>query len=70
MDLKSIASLGPIHQAVVVTYLRLSGHALGLLINFNVPVLIDGVRRFIISRDTRQVALNAEIAERTEKRPH
>ncbi len=48
VELKSIDFLGPIHEAIVLTYLRLSGHHLGLLINFNVTALKDGVRRFIL----------------------
>jgi GxxExxY protein len=48
VELKSIDFLGPIHEAIVLTYLRLSGHHLGLLINFNVAALKDGVRRFIL----------------------
>src|SRR6266700_258946 len=48
IELKSIDCLGPIHEAIILTYLRLSGHHLGLLINFNVPVLKAGVRRFIL----------------------
>jgi len=47
-ELKSIEALRPIHEAIILTYLRLSGHRLGLLINFNVAVLKDGVRRFVI----------------------
>ena len=48
VELKSVDGLGPIHEAVILTYLRMSGHRLGLLINFNVNVLKDGVRRFIL----------------------
>jgi GxxExxY protein len=48
VELKSIEGLAPIHEAVILTYLRLSGRRLGLLINFNVAVLRDGIRRFII----------------------
>jgi GxxExxY protein len=48
VELKSIESFAPIHEAVILTYLRLSGHKLGLLINFNVAILKDGVRRFIV----------------------
>lgn len=48
VELKSIDSLAPIHEAVILTYLRLSGHHLGLLINFNVTVLKDGIKRYII----------------------
>ncbi|MGA7796185.1 MAG: GxxExxY protein [Candidatus Acidiferrales bacterium] len=48
VELKSIGSLAPIHEAIILTYLRLSGHKVGLLINFNVAILKDGVRRFIV----------------------
>jgi GxxExxY protein len=48
VELKSVEFLGPIHEAIVLTYLRLSGHHLGLLINFNVAALKDSVRRFIL----------------------
>ena len=48
VELKSIESLAAIHEAIILTYLRLSGHRLGLLINFNVKVLKDGIRRYII----------------------
>ncbi len=45
VELKSVQELHPIHTAQVLTYLRLTGHRKALLINFNVPRLIDGVRR-------------------------
>jgi GxxExxY protein len=48
VELKSIENLAPIHEAIILTYLRLSGHKVGLLINFNVAILKDGVRRFIV----------------------
>ena len=48
VELKSIELLAPIHETIILTYLRLSGHRIGLLINFNVAVLKDGVRRFIV----------------------
>jgi GxxExxY protein len=48
VELKSVEALAPIHEAIILTYLRLSGHRLGLLINFNVNALNDGVRRFIL----------------------
>ena len=47
VELKSIDALAPIHESVMLTYLRLSGHHLGLLINFNVPMLKEGIRRYI-----------------------
>lgn len=48
VELKSVDNLAPIHEAIILTYLRLSGQKTGLLINFNVTVLKDGVRRFIV----------------------
>src|SRR2546421_12730263 len=48
VELKSIETLATIHEAIILTYLRLSGRRLGLLINFNVTVLRDGIKRYII----------------------
>jgi GxxExxY protein len=48
VELKSIESFAPIQEAIILTYLRLSGHRVGLLINFNVTVLKEGIKRFII----------------------
>ena len=47
VEIKSVESLAPIHEAQVITYLKLSGCKVGLLMNFNVPVLKDGIRRFV-----------------------
>ncbi len=48
VELKSIEALAPIHEAIILTYIRLSGCRLGLLINFNVTALKDGIKRYII----------------------
>ena len=48
VELKTVASLLPVHEAQLLTYLKLSGCAVGLLINFNVPVLKDGVKRMVL----------------------
>jgi len=48
VELKAVEALAPVHEAIVLTYLRLSGCRLGLLINFNVLVLKDGIRRFML----------------------
>jgi len=48
LELKAVEALCPIHEAIMLTYLRLSDHHLGLLINFNVIVLKDGIRRYIL----------------------
>ena len=45
VELKSVAKILPVHIAQLLTYLRLSGLSVGLLINFNVPVLKDGIER-------------------------
>ena len=45
VELKAVEVLLPIHQAQVITYLRLSCLPVGLLVNFNVTVLRDGIRR-------------------------
>ena len=70
VELKSVDGLGPIHEAIVLTYLRLSGHHLGLLINFNVPVLKDDVRRFIMPRNSNKGSFNTEFTEHREEVPN
>jgi GxxExxY protein len=49
LEFKSVEALHPIHDAQLLTYLRLSGHPLGLLMNFDVPVLKEGLKRLINS---------------------
>lgn len=48
LEIKSIESLGEVHTAQMLTYLRLTGCRLGLLLNFNVYRLADGIKRLII----------------------
>jgi GxxExxY protein len=47
VELKSLEHVLPIHRAQLLSYLRLSGLRLGLLINFNVPRLVMGVKRIV-----------------------
>jgi len=47
IELKAVERLEKIHQAQLLTYLKLSGLRYGLLMNFNVPVMKSGIRRFI-----------------------
>ncbi len=54
LELKAVTELLPIHHAQVLTYLRLDRRPLGLLVNFNVPVLRDGIRRVIAENAGRQ----------------
>jgi len=48
VELKAVEQLLPVHKAQVLTYLKLTGHRLGLLINFNVPMIRDGIRRVVL----------------------
>ena len=47
LELKSCEKIKPIHKAQLLTYLKLSGLKLGLLLNFNVPVMRDGIIRMV-----------------------
>ena len=48
VEVKAIEALAPIHEAQLLTYLRLGGWKIGLLMNFNVVVLKDGIRRRVL----------------------
>jgi GxxExxY protein len=50
VEIKAVEHVLPVHEAQVITYLVLTGCPVGLLINFNVPKLTDGVRRLIRPR--------------------
>jgi GxxExxY protein len=47
LELKSVEEVLPVHESQMLTYLRLSRLRVGLLLNFNVPVLKNGIRRFV-----------------------
>jgi GxxExxY protein len=47
VELKSVDEVAPIHKAQLLTYLKLSGHKVGLLINFNVELLKHGITRMV-----------------------
>ncbi len=47
LEIKSSQALLPVHEAQLISYLKLTGKKLGFLINFNVPLLKDGFRRFV-----------------------
>lgn len=47
VELKALAAIAEVHKAQVLSYLRLSGYEVGLLINFHVPHLRDGIHRII-----------------------
>ena len=48
VELKCVEKLLPIHEAQLLTYLKLSGFQIGLLLNFNVPVLREGLKRVVL----------------------
>ncbi len=48
VEIKAVERTLPIHEAQVLTYLKLSRLPVGLLLNFNVPLLKDGIRRFVL----------------------
>lgn len=50
LELKCVEKLTPVHDAQILTYLRLSGIEKGLLINFNSNPLINGIKRFVLTR--------------------
>jgi GxxExxY protein len=60
VEIKSVAAIDNVHLAQVLTYMKLSGCKAGLLINFNVVMLRDGIRRLVLgfseSRRTRRLA--------------
>ena len=51
VEVKAVEEILPIHEMQLVTYLRLGGWKVGLLINFNVPVLRQGIRRRVLNFD-------------------
>lgn len=48
VELKAVEKALPVHEAQLLTYLKLTGCKVGLLINFNIPVLKDGVTRLVL----------------------
>ena len=47
LELKAVDQIEPIHEAQLLAYLKLSNLKLGILINFNVPILRDGIKRIV-----------------------
>ncbi|MFT5166317.1 MAG: GxxExxY protein [Saprospiraceae bacterium] len=48
LEIKSVEALAPVHTAQVLTYMKLGKYSLGLLLNFNVPLLKNGIKRYLI----------------------
>jgi GxxExxY protein len=51
VEVKSVVALAPVHEAQLLTYLRLGGWKVGLLMNFNEVVLKNGLRRLVLNLD-------------------
>ena len=47
-EIKAIETVNPVWDAQILSHLKLTGHRIGLLINFNVPLFKDGIKRFVI----------------------
>ncbi len=47
IELKSVESIAPVHSKILLTYLRMTGLKLGLLINFNEELIRDGIKRIV-----------------------
>lgn len=56
VEIKSVEALAPVHDAQLLTYLRIGGWRVGLLINFNVAVLKNGIHRKILGYELAQAA--------------
>ena len=48
LELKCVNAITPVHEAQLMTYLRLSGLKVGLILNFYVPVIKDGIKRLVL----------------------
>ncbi len=62
VEVKAVAELAPIHEAQLLSYLRLSGCRVGLLVNFNVPRLKDGITRLVHNfPDPQRLSANSAV---------
>jgi GxxExxY protein len=48
VEVKSVDKMNPVYEAQLLTYLKLTGRRVGLLLNFNVPVIRDGIKRIVL----------------------
>ena len=60
VEIKAVAALAPVHQVQTLTYMRIADCPVGLLINFNVPRLIDGVKRLVNGAASKTASGTAE----------
>jgi GxxExxY protein len=65
VEVKSVEHLTSVHDAQVLTYMKMSGAPVGLLLNFNTPVLRNGIRRFSARREVARTAAGPDGGEAT-----
>ena len=53
IEIKAVETLSRLHEAQLLTYLKMSGRPLGILMNFNVPMFRQGLRRLVVSENFR-----------------
>jgi hypothetical protein len=58
VEIKAVEALAPVHEAQLITYLKLTGCPVGLSMNFNVPVLKNGIRRKVHPKHASVSRLN------------
>ena len=61
VEIKSLEALAPVHDAQLLTYLRLGGWRVGLLINFNVAVLKNGIHRKVLGYEMAEAAASGKV---------
>jgi len=61
VEVKAIEALLPIHQAQLLSYLKLGGWKLGLLINFHAPLLRQGIKRVVLGLDEQSKSIAAAL---------
>jgi GxxExxY protein len=64
VELKCVEKLHPIHKAQMLSYLKSSGHKVGLILNFNVPVLVKGIERVVHGFNERRFPATMSQEER------
>jgi len=57
IELKSVEILLPVHESQILSYLRFMGKRVGLILNFNEPILKKGIRRFVLDKKSSSTSL-------------
>ena len=65
VELKAVESVLPVHKAQILSYIRETGHPLGLLINFHAPRLVDGITRLVNDRPRVSFSVSSVLKAKT-----